>query len=783
MFGLPILRVPLLRSATFVVAFATLPIGMIHSQVPDRASVVNAPAAKKIVKEVRVEFKGPASVSEARVRDQMATREGGAYSSDSVEQDIRNLYQTGAIDNVEIKAEDVAGGVRVVVVITGRGSIGEINFQGSAVYKTNTLLKETELKVGDPVDEAKLAKGAQAIRDKYEKDGYADVSVNYQTSALNEAGFTRVVYSISEGARGIVRNISFEGNTALKSSFLRGKMTLKEKAVWRVWRGKSGRLSDEALSDDRKAVEAAYHDAGYTYAKVTDIRRSANGKDYVDLTFVITEGAKYNVAEVVLEGITVFTVAELTPALKTVKGFAYSGADVHDDEKMVGDYYGSRGYADARVDTSIIPVGPTEVKVIYHVSEGDKSFIGKVNIVGNSVTKDNVIRRELPFSPGEELNTVKVEAGKSRLQNLNYFSQVDIRNNPSGQPGVKDVDVTVTEQSTGTVNFGAGFSSIDSLVGFIDLTQTNFDLNNWPSFRGAGQRFHMGIKYGTKRRDFDMSFTEPWFMGQKLAATVDLFYHDLYYLSTLYDQQNYGTSLSFRKPLGEHSYAEFGYTIQEVNIHNIDAKASDIIRQEAGKFLESKLDLSWVHDTRDSVYITRTGHKVSLGAMVAGSFLGGDTNVYGLNFQGSQYFQLPWDTIFSVDAGLHAVDALSGSKQVPIYERLFLGGSNDLRGFEYRKVGPKDKSGEPIGGLTSGYASFEYTFPIMEKLRGAVFYDVGFVSGTAYDWGSNINSDIGIGLRLFLPIGPIRVDFGIPMQHDSFNDSSGHFNFNVGYKF
>ena len=744
---------------------------------------MNAPAAKKIVKEIRVEYKGAASVSEARVRDQMSTREGGAYSDESVEQDIRNLYATGAIDNVEIRAEDVAGGVRVIVTITGRGSIGEITFQGNTVYDSAKLLKETELKTGEPVDEAKLAKGAQAIRDKYEKSGYADVGVSYQTTAINEAGFTRVTYSVSEGARGLVRNISFEGNTALKSSFLHGKMTLKEKALWRVWRGKSGRLSDEALAEDKKAIEAAYHDAGYTYAKIVDVRRSPVGADYVDLTFVISEGSKYDVAEVVLEGITVFTPAELTPALKTVKNFPYSGSDVHDDEKMVGDYYGSRGYADARVDTSIIPVGPNSVKVIYHVTEGEKSAIGKVNIAGNSVTKDNVIRRELPFAPGEDLNTVKVEAGKNRLQNLGYFSQVDIRNNPSGQPGVKDVDVTVTEQSTGTVNFGAGFSSIDSLVGFIDLTQTNFDAGNWPSFRGAGQRFHVGVKYGTKRRDFDLSFTEPWFMGQKLAATGDLFYRDLYYLSDVYDQQNYGGSLSFRKPLGEHSYAELAYTLQEVDIHNVAAKATDAIRQEAGKSLESKIDLSWVHDTRDSVYITRTGHKVTLGGMVAGSFLGGDTNVYGLNFQGTQYFHLPWDTILSVDAGLHAVDTLSGSKRVPIYERLFLGGANDLRGFEYRKVGPKDTTGEPLGGLTSGYASFEYTFPIMEKLRGAVFYDVGFVSGSAYDWGGSINSDVGIGLRLFLPIGPIRVDFGIPMQSDQFNDSSGHFNFNVGYKF
>jgi len=782
MIGLSTLRLPLFRTTACVVAIATLNIGNAYSQLSDRAAALNAPAAKKTVKEIRIEYKGAASVTEARIRAQMSTREGEAYSDENVEQDIRNLYATGAIENVEIKAEPVSGGIRVIVTITSRGAVGEVDFSGNSVYDNSKLLKETEIKTGEPVDESKLAKAAQKIRERYEKNGYADVGVNYQTSPMSAPGFTRVTFVVTEGARGLVRNIYFEGNTAIKSSTLHAKMTLKEKSLFRVWRGKAGRLNDEALTDDVKAVEGVYHDAGYVYAKVTKTRRDPVGKDYVDLTMTIFEGAKYDIDEVVLSGITVFTVKELTPALKTAKGFAYSGSDVHDDEKMIGDYYGSRGYADSRVETSVVPVGTNKVKVIYHVVEGEKSMIGKVNISGNTVTKDNVIRRELPFAPGEELNTVKVEAGTNRLKNLGYFSQVDIRNNPSGQPGVKDVDVAVTEQSTGTINFGAGFSSIDSLVGFVDLTQTNFDLGNYPSFRGAGQRFHIGLQYGTQRRDADMSFTEPWFLDQKLAFTTDLFYHDLYYLSTLYNQKSYGVSFSLRKPLGEHSYAELTYTLQNVSIDSISSNASNLIRQEAGTFTESKIDLAWVNDTRDSVYITRTGHKVTLDGMVVGSFLGGQVDVYGLKAQATQYFSLPWDGIFSIDGAIDTVDGI-GNHRVPIFERLFLGGANDLRGFDYRKVGPKDASGEPLGGQTSAYVSFEYTFPIMDKLRGAIFYDIGMVGATAYDLSGTVNSDVGIGLRLYLPIGPIRVDFGIPVESDSFNNSSGKFNFNVGYKF
>jgi outer membrane protein insertion porin family len=741
---------------------------------------VNAPAAGRTVKSLRVVFKGPVSMSEARVRAQMATREGEAFTDENVEQDIRNLYATGAVDNVDIAASDVAGGVAVTVTVTGRGALGQVRFVGNTAYPQDRLLKETELRVGEPVDEAKLATGQQKIRELYEKKGFSGIAVNYSTEPTTD-GFTRVTYTIGEGARGLVRSINFEGNSAIKSSVLRSNLKLKEKAIYRVWRGKSKTITDEVLFEDRKAVESTYQDEGYVYAQVLDIRRDQVDEKYVDLTYVITEGDRYDVAEVAMDGLTIFTPEELGPALQTIAGFPYSGSEVRADEKMIGDYYGSRGYADARVDTSIVPAGPNQVKVVYRVTEGDKSFVRKVNIAGNSTTQDRVIRRELPFTPGEEVNTVKMEAGRNRLQNLGYFSAVDMRTNDTEQPGFKDVDVTVTEQSTGTVNFGAGFSSIDALVGFLDLTQTNFNIGG-NGFRGAGQRFNLGLKYGTERRDFQMSFTEPWFLGQKLAFTTELFYRDLFYLSDVFDQSNVGGSLNFRKPLGEHSYAELTYTLQQIGV-DVAEEASEIIQQEDGDYLQSKIDLSWVHDTRDSVFLTRKGHKVEIGALVSGSFLGGDADVWGINLQATQFFNLPFDTILSIEGAFRTVDTLGSGDRVPIFERLFLGGANNLRGFDFREVGPKDETGEPVGGLSSAHAAVEYTFPIVEKVRGAVFYDIGMVSDSSFDWGGDINSNFGVGLRLFLPIGPIRVDFGVPVQSDEFNDSSGQFHFNVGYKF
>lgn len=731
--------------------------------------------AKKIVREVRISAAGGAQIDESRIKANMGTREGQAFEEDAIERDIKNLYATGLVENVDVTTQDVKGGVIVIVKVTGRGAIGEVAFVGNSVIESDRLRKEVEVKVNEPVDESKLFAGANKIRDLYSKKGFADISVDYKTQPLPTAGFVRVVYSITEGQRGIINDIRFEGLTAVKAGALRSKLKLKEKRIWHLW-GKAGKLNNDDLQEDIRTVERAVQDKGYVYGKVVQVRREPVKGDRVDLVFVVDEGKQYGVSDVVVEGNTVFTKDELTPALLMEGGAPYSATNISADEKMLGDYYGSRGYADARIDTSVIPAGAETVKIVYRVTEGEKSFIRKINIEGNTKSKDYVIRRELAFAPGEEFNTVRVEKSRNRLQNMGYFSQVDIRNNPTGTPGYKDIDITVTEQSTGSINVGVGFSSIDSFVGFFSLTQTNFDARNWPTFTGGGQRFNLDVRYGDKRRDFSVSLVEPWFLGQRLSLGGELFYRDLYYLSDVYDQQAYGASINLRKPIGENAYVELSYTAQNVKIHNLDEDVSEQILAEEGEFFESKFDLTISHDTRDSVFITRSGHKISLTGTASA---GGDVDVYGGGIEAAQYFSLPGDLILSLEGAAKTVN-----NDAPIFERLFLGGANNLRGFDYRDVGPKDENGEPLGGDVSYYATIELSFPVIEKIRGAVFYDVGEVSGGPGTFGGGVNSDVGIGLRLFfLPTGPIRLDYGIPVSSDEANDSSGQFNFNLGYKF
>ncbi|HRK13683.1 MAG TPA: outer membrane protein assembly factor BamA [Prosthecobacter sp.] len=765
---------------------------------------LDTPAASRggrIVQAVDVQFQGAAALDPDRVRAQMSTRVGEPYSDEAVERDLRNLYQTGAVENVDIQAVNVSGGVRVVVTIYGRGGIGEIGFVGNAAFDNDKLRKEIEVKVGDPVDEIKLAAAQQKILDLYTKKGFSDALVTYETQPSTKPGFTSVLFKIEEGGKGLIGDIRFEGNSAIGDRKLRSALTSKEKTFWRLW-GKAGKLDNQAVLEDVRKIETLYQDQGYVYVKV-GYRREVVSSDRVALVFEINEGGQYEVADVALEGVTLFSKDELTPAILTEAGQTYSGTEVRGDEKMIQDYYGSRGYADARVETRLSDAGPGRLNVTFSVYEGEKSFIRKINISGNTKTQDRVIRRELPLTPGDELNTVLLETSQRRLQNLNYFegpgeaNPLTVRPVSTEVPGFKDIEVNVTEKPTGTINFGAGFSSIDSIVGFIDVTQTNFDISDWGDFRGAGQRFNMNIRFGPQRQDFNLNFTEPWFMGQKLALSTELFYRNMFYLSDRFDQTNAGAAVSLRKPVGDHAYIEGMYTLQSIEI-DVDRRRSttQVLRDEDGSFTQSKLDFAFVHDTRDDIFITRKGHKFETGLMVSG--LGGDAEVWGAHVGGIQYITIPGDGIVSFEGMLRHVDAW-GSGDVPIFERQFLGGANNVRGFDFREAGPKDVSGEPVGGSTSLFASVEYTFPIIEKVRGALFYDLAYITtdvearngvnaagvrnGGPIVGDGEIYSNIGIGVRMFLPIGPIRLDLGVPVQHDKFTGNSPKFQFNMGYKF
>ena len=770
-----------LRPPPFAIWVASIcaVLGMVSAQ----GQAPQATPGPPIIRSIDVEYTGPGTVSKERILAQMRTKVGQLYSNQVVEQDIEALYKTGSVLNVRIFAQPEGDGVRVIVAVQTRSIVREIEIDGAERVKAKRLRKEIKLKLNQPVNEEQLEQARQKITEVYQGRGFNDVTVQFRVDPIDEKrGTARVVFTVNEGAKGAVRRIHFEGNEHFSEGVLRKQMKTRGKTLI-SFVDKSGRLDEVQLEQDLDKIREWYQNHGYIDVQVKDVRRERSANGPLILTIVVVEGPQYHVGKLTISGEKATSEEKIRALLKMKEGSVYSPKALHDDAKAVADAYGSGGYVDLVVSPEGAPAGPARIDVHYKIEEGDRSFVQRINISGNTRTKDKVIRREVLVAPGDVFNTVRVDVTKKRLENLGYFSKVETYPEDTDIPGRKDLTILVQEKRTGSLSFGGGFSTIDQLVGFVELTQGNFDLFNWPAFTGAGQKFRLRLQYGTQRKDFILSLTEPYFLDRRLALSGQLFYTEANYLSAEYNQRNYGFTIELRKPLNAYMYATLGYRLQDVDIFDVAASASNVIQEAKGSTVESQIFTSVVYDRRDNPLLTRRGQRITLSPYVAGGFLGGDAQIYGWDLEGSQYFRLWWDTILLINGEVATVNTWGGGDTVPIFDRLYLGGSNNLRGFPFREVGPQDHNGEPIGGNSMARLTVEYTFPLIQKARGAIFYDTGFVNSDAWSFGFNhIASDVGIGLRLDLPIGPLRLDYGYPIQRDGYN-GGGHFNFNVGYQF
>lgn len=804
---------------------------------------------------IDVQYSGPATVSKDVILAQMKTAVGQPYSDSTVEDDIRNLYKTGTIQNVRIFAQPESDGVKVIVAVQTRQVLRELVIDGAHRVSAKKLRKEIGVKLNAPVNEDDLQKARQKIIDRYQSKGFTDIEVTFRVEPIDEGrGTARVIYTIGEGVKGAVNRIHFEGNEHFSEKILRKQMKTRGKTMI-SFIDKSGRLDEVQLQQDLDSIKEFYQNHGYVDVEVSEAKRERKNGPLM-ITVGIKEGTLYHVNKISFAGYKQTTEEKIRKVIKMKEGTVYSPKELHDDAKALADNYGSGGYVDLIVLPQGTPAGPGLIDVHYKIEEGNRSFVERINIIGNTRTKDKVIRREILIAPGDVFNTVRVETTKKRLDNLGYFTKVEAYPEETGVEGRKDLVVQVEEKRTGSLNFGAGYSTIDSLIGFVELTQGNFDITNWPGLTGAGQKFRAKAQVGSSRQDYVVAVTEPYFLDQKLSLGGQLFYSEASYLSSVYEQRNYGFSLEARKPIIAWMYVVLGYTLQNYEIFNVANHVSPAILAEEGTTTKSMVTTSLVWDRRDNPFLTRKGERISLTGYVSGGPLQGDEQIYGFDIQATKYFRFPGDLILLFDVEAATVDVwdkpemtnipgffgevfdINGNPvltgvapnqfqvtepvpvsvpTVPIFDRLYLGGSNNLRGFRFRDISPKDFNGQPIGGQSMARGTVELTFPIIEKARGAIFYDAGLVNPDAWDFSDqtievprglnaqasylyakrlglpfnpltpkstndSFGSDFGIGVRLDLPIGPLRLDYGYPLDRAG-NTGHGHLNFSVGYQF
>jgi outer membrane protein insertion porin family len=803
------------------------------------------------VEKIEIKHVGPVSVSDELIRANIRVKPGDTYLPAAVDEDVRNLYGTGLFYNIQVAQTNSPQGLVLSYIVQANPRLVEIKYQGNKKFTEAKLRKSVTSKVGEPFNERKLFTDTQEIQKLYQKKGYPRTEVKYTYSIEAEAGRARATFQITETPKVKIIEVDFVGAQAFPQKRLR--KVIKTRKHWMFsWLTGSGRLKDEQFEEDKEKLADFYRngtggkgEGGYLDFEIKKVDFLNPTPTTMIIRFTIYEGTQYKVGSIKFTGNKIFSTGDITNGLRLVHGMKGDRGkvgpngllmDVGDifrpkglskDTEDVEDFYGAKGYIDVSTSTGnlrVIRVPNTETGTMdleFRIEEGQKSYLEKIEIRGNTKTKDKVIRRELAVSPGEVFDTVRIKRSKQRLEGLGYFEKVDTRPEPSEiSPNYKNLIIGVDEKNTGNLTLGAGFSSVDALVGFAELSQANFDLFHPPTFTGGGQRFRLRLAIGTQQQDYMASFVEPWFLGRKLSLGVDLYYRDLAYLSpnTLYDVIRGGGSVSLTKALGsEFLIGSLKYTLEDVGIRltssaqppfiatipgsgpnhptyvEIPGNVPPSILNEVGYNLLSRVGGSLAYDTRNSVRLPNKGQRTELDGEFVGGPLGGSKEFYKLELKTGWYFKglFPGHVLELV--GRTGVAESLQSADVPFYERYYLGGLYSLRGFKFHNISPRELSSpttfyeEPVGGDTYWFGSAEYSIPIIEQERGvgvrfALFYDIGNVAVSPYSWSlNNFDDNWGVGLRLNLPIGPIRLDYGIPIHHDQFNSGNGQFQFGVGY--
>ncbi len=769
-----------------------------------------AAGAENTVKEVKVRALDAFGTDASDVLAYCNVQAGSELSQEALSKDVRALIDTGRFGYAGVELEKLADGYNVVYVVKRRYRFQEpIAIRGADYLSESKIRKLADLKSGDFIDEPLLATKVGKVRDEYVKKFFPDVKIGAEMQPIaGSAGFASVTLTVEEGERKKIRAYRFTNNPSIPEEELRSSFGQ------RPWYDPRGWFTDtpastQDLDDARKMAEDVYLDRGFLDVKISSPVMEKVGKERVDVVFEVSEGDVYTVESTAIRGVKLFPEAEVLAAVRLSADQVAGQKAIDDAAKDIRDYYEARGYVDTVVRPAKegIPGKPGRVALSFEVREGQLAYIRNIVIRGNDKTKEKVIRREVLVSPGEIMDGVRITRSENRLKNLGYFGSVRHYTEQTGEADKRDLVYEVEEQRTGNFMLGAGFSSVDNLVGFLTLTQNNFDIMNWPNFTGGGQKARLGLELGSRRQTAEVSWTEPWFLDRPMALTVELYRRLRWY--DQYDEIRTGGSVGLSYPV---KVGRVGarYTLELVEMDDVDdndwfldpagtvgstpagytGAANKYFQYQDDAFgdaINSVLRLYWAHDTRDQPFVPTKGYQTTVfGEGGEGAF--GDNEFYKLGANYRHWFQMPWHRhVLSLRGRIETVDAYSGD--LPIYEKLFLGGPRTIRGVEYRDVGPKLFRGAggsghaPMGGQTLALGSAEYTIPVFKAVRFATFLDVGSLGKDAFDPElSDVCVTAGIGLRIDIPNFPIRFDFAKPVVEDDSYTDEEFFSFAIGFE-
>lgn len=748
-----------------------------------------------------IEIKGNTSVSTNTIIAKLKMRVGGPYHENIISDDLKRLYQLNYFSDIKIDTENQPGGVKVIITVTERPVVEKVTFTGTKKLRirehkpsektANPVFKiaDQELRTfrGAYLDYPSLAEDAENIRKAYERKGFSQAQVEHSVDVDEKTNRAKVTFKIIEGKKKKIKIIYIEGN--LHYSDRRILRLLKTK---RAWLFNPGVLKEDVFSEDIERVKSFYHNEGYIDAAVESQTRTDPAGRFWYLTLTITEGTRYYVGAVSVEGTRDLSEKDvLAKVTRCAPGNVYSEQRLSDDVSDIQGLYFDKGYISAVVDpsTALNPENG-KVDIALSVQENEIAYVNKINIRGNIKTRDTVIRRELRIKPGERFDGDKLRRSKERLQNLGFFEEVSYDTRDTDVSNKKDLIVDVKESKTGAFSFGGGYSSVDHLVGFLEVQQKNFDWKNFPYFTGAGQDLKLRASFGSYSQGYDLSFTNPWVFDYPVTFGFDLYKRSHERESDVgygYDEDVTGGDLRLGRELNEYLRADMTYRYDVIKISNVSSDATADLKAEEGENTISSMEYGMTYDTRDSVFDPTRGNTLSGSLQVAGGPFGGDKEFWKFFGTASHFQSGMGKGVFELRGRIGLADTYDTTERVPIYERYFAGGAYTVRGYRERKVGPVDSSsGDPLGGESMLIGNIEYLYPFAKFIKGALFYDIGNVWPRMSDVASgDYKAGFGLGVRLKTPIGPIMLDYGIPLDKEPGQDEvgDGRFHFSMSHGF
>jgi outer membrane protein insertion porin family len=737
-----------------------------------------------VIKDIRVE--GIQRTEAGTVFTNLPVKVGDSMTDDLASQAIKTLYGTGFFKDVRIEAE----GNVLVVTVQERSSIAQIDFSGNKSFPTDKMkegLKQIGIADGQIFDKSQLDRAEQEIKRQYLSQGKYGASVKAVVSPL-ERNRVAVRFDIEEGAVSKIRSINIVGNQAFSMDDLRAEFLLTT-PNWMSWWNKDDQYSKQKLNADLETLRSFYMNQGYLEFNIdsTQVSITPDKKD-IYITVNITEGEKYTISEVKLAGESIVPDSELQALIAVKKGDTFSRSSITQSSKAISDRLSNEGYAFANVN----PV-PEVNKVLhtaaftFYIDPGKRVYVRRINIVGNTRTRDDVVRREVRQLESAWYASTKINRSKERLVRTQYFSDVNVET--PAVPGTADqvdLNISVVEQSTGSVQFGAGLSSNEGVVFGVTVNQNNF--------LGTGNRVSAQLNTGKVNTTYALSYTDPYFTPDGVSRGFDVYRRDVNTGSTdnvgTYKTSSYGGGVRFGIPLNERDGVSFGLSADLTDITLYDQSPiqyQNYCGNTTGCTSNSiALSAGWSHDSRDSIMYTNNGVYQRLSGEVTMPVL--DLQYYKINYKHSWYKEIAKDLTLMLNGELGYAKSY-GDAKYPFFKNFFMGGVNSVRGYAIGTLGPKDETNTYyVGGNQSALASAELFYPIpgikdSKQFRLSTFVDSGYV------WSSNQTPDpndlrysAGVGVSWFSPFGPLKLIYAKPINASA-SDITETIQFQLGQQF